>query len=114
MPNLINVIRAAKKASSAKDKKDKSTSTSKKPQTDEERKAEVARLLLGDSSTSFKAGETDEDVEGDMEWGTVLVFSCAKDCCRVLRSVEGGKSKAGWEDAKAAWKDEYVLVQWDV
>lgn len=114
MPNLINVIRAAKKASSSKDKKDSSgKSAPKKAQTDEERKAEVARLLLGDSAAS-KAGDPASEVEGDMEWGTVLVFSCTKDCCRVLRTGDDAKSRGGWEDAQAAWKDEYVLIQWDV
>lgn len=95
MPNLINVFREARKAQQSKAK------AGAKTQTDEERRAEVARLLRGE--------EVPEQGEGDMEWGTILVFSCIKDCCRADATGDG----KGWTDVKAAWKGEHVLVQWD-
>ena len=36
-------------------------------------------------------------VETQIEWGTVMVFSCENDCCR----------------DEEAWREEQVLVQWD-
>jgi pre-rRNA-processing protein TSR4 len=103
MPNLINVIRSARLASSSKSNK------TTKSQTDEERKAEVARLLNLTVGESKAETETDSEIEGDMEWGTILVFSCIKDCCKAKASAANGK----WVDVQAAWKDEYVVVQWD-
>lgn len=83
MPNLINVL----KGSGGKG------TEGKKPQTDEERKKEVERMLKGG------------DVErAGMEWGTCLIFSCAKDCC----------VKDGGVPTKSCWREEEVLVQWDV
>jgi pre-rRNA-processing protein TSR4 len=38
-----------------------------------------------------------------MEWGTILVFTCEKDC----RVGPGNKEKQG------AWTEELVLVHWD-
>ncbi|KAI5122504.1 hypothetical protein M0805_001412 [Coniferiporia weirii] len=55
----------------------------------EARKQEVERLLRGGG----KRG---------MDWGTCMVFSCEKDCC-----LEEGK------EAKEAWAEELVLVQWE-
>lgn len=54
--------------------------------TDEERRKEVQAALKRGGS-------------GGMEWGTCLVFSCANDCR---------------QEAKDAWREEYVLVQWDL
>lgn len=65
-----------------------------KNMTDEERRKAVERAL--------KKG--DKDARGSMEWGTCLVFSCEKDCCL-------GENR---KEAKEAWREEYVLVQWDV
>jgi pre-rRNA-processing protein TSR4 len=70
MPNLINVVKPA----------DKSVAKS-----DAARVAEVRAALA-------KGGDAD-----GMEWGTVLVFTCADDCC------EGAELFA----------EEEVLVQWD-
>lgn len=64
-----------------------------KKMTDEERRKAVERAL--------KKG--DKDARGSMEWGTCFVFSCEKDCCL------GENNK----EAKEAWREEYVLVQWD-
>jgi len=89
MPNLINVFRAA--SASGKEKKGK--------QTDEERRAEVARFLKGEEEEGGKTGE-----KGSMEWGTCMIFSCVGDCCR----TEDGK-----KEVKAGWSEEFVLVQWD-
>jgi len=76
MPNVINVLKAAK---------------GKTTQTDEERKAELERVLV-------RKGVTDE--RGTMEWGTCMVFSCSKDCT-------SGKEPV------AVWREEHVLVQWE-
>ncbi|KAK7445469.1 hypothetical protein VKT23_014887 [Stygiomarasmius scandens] len=38
-----------------------------------------------------------------MEWGTCMVFSCENDC-----RLEGGK------ETKEVWREERVVVQWDV
>ena len=83
MPNLINVLKSSK---------NKGKGTTKKEQTDEERRKEVERLLKGG------------DVErAGMEWGTCLIFSCENDCC-----VEDGTQ------AKSCWREEEVLIQWDL
>jgi len=80
MPNLINLIGAGSSA----DGDHGATS-------DEERKEVVRKLLKGEA-----------DGRG-MEWGTILVFTCEKDCC--LGS--GNKEK------QDAWSEELALVQWD-
>ena len=80
MPNLINIIGAGSSADG-----DRSATT------DEERKEVMRKLLKGDA-----------DGRG-MEWGTILVFSCEKDCCL----GPGNKEK------QDAWSEELVLVQWD-
>lgn len=79
MPNLINVLR---------------TGDTKTKQTDEERRQEVERAL--------KSGEA-PDATG-MEWGTCMIFSCAKDCCT---------DDVGDFEARESWREELVLVQWD-
>jgi len=61
--------------------------------TEEERKKEVEKVLKGGGDIN-KAG---------MEWGTCMIFTCGKDCC-----VENGSG------AKNCWREEIVLVQWDV
>lgn len=79
MPNLINVLRTGDVA---------------KKLTDEERRKEVERALKSGGAS---------DVRG-MEWGTCMVFSCAKDCCT---------DDAGEFEARESWREELVLVQWD-
>ncbi|KAI0028095.1 programmed cell death protein 2 [Vararia minispora EC-137] len=76
MPNLINVVKdyGQNVPPEVKD-------------TEEERREALEKLLKG----------KDEDARG-MEWGTVLVFTCEKDCC---------------PSVKARWREEHVLVQWD-
>ncbi|THH13102.1 hypothetical protein EW146_g7080 [Bondarzewia mesenterica] len=76
MPNLINVLR------------DADGSVEEKKMDDAERRKEVERLLKGGASRIGRG----------MEWGTIMVFSCEKDCC---------------EKEKDGWKEEVVLVQWD-
>jgi len=78
MPNLNNILRS-------------SSSTGEDSMTDAQRKEILRQLLNGGP-----------DGHG-MEWGTVLVFSCEKDCCQG-RSV---KEKQG------TWTEEVVLVHWD-
>lgn len=75
MPNLINIL---------KDASDKG-----KALTDEERRKAVEKALKGDAETR------------GMDWGTVMVFSCEKDCCT-------------GEGAKEAWREEHVLIQWEM
>jgi len=63
----------------------------KEAMTDEERKKAVEKALMrGD--------------EIGMEWGTCMVFSCEKDCC-----LDDGKG-----ESQECWREEIVLVQWDV
>lgn len=70
------------------------SSVNDKNLTDEERRQAVA--------TALKKG--DQDARGSMEWGTCMVFSCENDCCRDENNKE----------SKESWKEEFVLVQWDV
>jgi len=111
MPNLINVFRATSSKTSSK----------KAPkQTDQERRAEVARLLRSeevatlDTVVSGEGADTAKEdsaaAKGDMEWGTCMVFSCIADCCRAL---DDSKGPGVWKDVEAGWKEEVVLVQWD-
>lgn len=79
MPNLINVLRDVDRA--AEEAKQKKMS-------DDERRQEVERLLKGGMPSGGRG----------MEWGTIMVFSCEKDCC---------------ESRKDGWKEERVLVQWE-
>lgn len=64
-----------------------------KQPTDEERRKEVEKVLKGGADVE-KAG---------MEWGTCIIFSCENDCC-----VEDGK------ESRSCWREEVVLIQWDV
>ncbi|KAJ6485929.1 programmed cell death protein 2 [Mycena sanguinolenta] len=82
MPNLINVLRASG-----------STEGSRKL-TDEERRKLVEQELKGGSSGGGRG----------MEWGTCLIFSCAKDCSL----ADDGKN------ARESWREETVLIQWGV
>lgn len=78
MPNLINVLKASQ-----------DQSIDQKKQTVEERKKAIEEALKG----------------GDgMSWGTVMIFSCEKDCC--VATEEG-------TEARDCWREELVLVQWD-
>lgn len=61
-----------------------------KKQSDEERLKEVMQALKGESGVE-RVG---------MEWGTCMVFSCGKDC-----------SEKG---TPGTWREEHLLVQWDV
>jgi pre-rRNA-processing protein TSR4 len=79
MPNLINILR-----------RDPNTGGDDATTTDEQRKEVIQRLLKGDP-----------DGRG-MEWGTILVFCCEKDCIGL-----GEKEKEG------IWAEELVLVHWD-
>jgi pre-rRNA-processing protein TSR4 len=80
MPNLINILSESS-----------NTGTEVVTATEEQRKVEVEILLKGNP-----------DGRG-MEWGTVLVFSCEKDCSL----GPGNKEK------QDAWNEELVLVHWD-
>lgn len=62
-----------------------------KNMSDEERRKAVQEALKGGGGNR------------GMDWGTCMVFSCEKDCC-----TENGQG------AREAWKEEHVLVQWDI
>ncbi|KAI0343142.1 hypothetical protein BDW22DRAFT_1407066 [Trametopsis cervina] len=62
-------------------------------QTDEERRKEVERALKGGTGVE-RTG---------MEWGTCMVFSCEQNCC-----LDNGSP------VKGCWREEIVLVQWDI
>ncbi|KAI0305953.1 programmed cell death protein 2 [Multifurca ochricompacta] len=79
MPNLINMVGRS------------SNTEGDEIATDEQRKEVVRKLLKGEP-----------DGRG-MEWGTILVFSCEKDCCL----------GPGNEEKQDAWSEELVLVHWD-
>ena len=80
MPNLINILG-----------RDLNTGGEDIPTSNERRNEAIRRLLQGDS-------------EGrGMEWGTILVFTCEKDCC----IGPDNKEKQG------AWAEELVFVHWD-
>jgi len=64
------------------------------PQTDEDRRKAVEEAL--------KKGNKDD--RRTMEWGTAMVFSCENDCCL----------DADNKEAKYTWREEEVLLQWDV
>ncbi|KIJ61996.1 hypothetical protein HYDPIDRAFT_42259 [Hydnomerulius pinastri MD-312] len=83
MPNLINVLR-----DSVQDKE-----ADVRKLTDEQRIKAVQDALKRSREPGSRG----------MEWGTCMVFSCENDCCL---SEEG-------KDLKEAWREEYVLVQWD-
>jgi pre-rRNA-processing protein TSR4 len=68
----------------------------------EERQKEVERLVKG-----LKGGVEPGEVTGQ-EWGTCLVFTCEDDCC--LEQNEKGEH---WE-TRACWREEVVLVQWEL
>lgn len=80
MPNLINILGGV----STTGGEDATT-------TGEQRKEAVQQLLKSNPNGR------------GMEWGTVLVFTCEKDCCL----GPGNKEKQG------AWSEELVLVHWD-
>lgn len=52
---------------------DASAPKDKKAQTEDERKAELKRLAKGEAAAGA-------DEEGEMEWGTIMVFGCERDC----------------------------------
>jgi pre-rRNA-processing protein TSR4 len=81
MPNLINILGRGSSSGGEDD-----------TTTDEQRKEAVQRLLK----------KSDPEGRG-MEWGTILVFTCEKDCCL----GPDNKEKQG------AWSEELVLVHWD-
>ena len=83
---MPNLINVLKKADENKGKE-------KEKQSDEARRKEIEKQLKSSADVE-KVG---------MEWGTCFVFSCEKDCC-----VEAGT------DLKSCWREEVVLVQWDV
>jgi len=56
----------------------------KKPMTHQERMKEIGKTLQGGTD--------------GMEWGTCIIFSCENDC----------------SDNDGCWREEVVLVQWDV
>ncbi|KAH8116345.1 programmed cell death protein 2 [Phellopilus nigrolimitatus] len=92
MPHLISALRDSSQTIEADETRTPASdgaaeNRTKDAMTPEERQKEVERLL------KHGAGRD------GMEWGTCIVFSCEKDCCQ--------------EEAKEAWVEELVLVQWE-
>lgn len=79
MPNLINVL-PQRGVEAVK-------------MTEEERREMLEKALKGQETNGVNSR--------DMEWGTCMVFSCEKDCCRDLAGRE----------AKECWREEVVLIQ---
>jgi pre-rRNA-processing protein TSR4 len=80
MPNLINVLRVPDKVETGK-------------MADGERRKMVEKVL--------KSRESDGEGARGMDWGTCMVFSCEKDCCRDLDGKE----------AEECWREEVVSIQ---
>jgi pre-rRNA-processing protein TSR4 len=88
MPNLINVLK---------------NSTADQPGNQDQRHKKTGELTDGERK---KAVQEALKGGGDgMSWGTVMIFSCEKDCCYVTTEDK--------KDVKECWREEYVLVQWD-
>ena len=119
MPNLISVLQskrssvtgdAESKPSEEKEKQEEQKESTKpgtetetnEPDEPEEitpaRKEEVERLL-----------KRQGDDKRGMEWGTCMVFSCAKDCY----GAKPSPSQALTPEKKDLWTEELVLVQWE-
>lgn len=92
MPHLISLLKPSSRLGGVEDPK----------QSLEERQKEVERLIKG-----IKGGVKPDEVTGQ-EWGTCLVFACEDDCC--IEKTEQGER---WE-ARACWREEVVLVQWEL
>jgi pre-rRNA-processing protein TSR4 len=92
MPHLINFLRTTSQGGEREGAK----------QTLEERQKEVERLIKG-----LHGGVSPNEVTGQ-EWGTCLIFVCEDDCC-----VEKNEKGEFWE-ARSCWREELVLVQWEL
>lgn len=92
MPYLINLLRTPSESDEARAAN----------LTLEERRKEVERLVKG-----LKGGVRAEEMTGQ-EWGTCLLFTCEDDCC-----MEKNEQGEHWE-ARACWREEVVLVQWEM
>lgn len=71
VPQLINVLRPSSLSTTGAPPEQ----PKKGAQTEEERRAEIMRLAKGEARGDGEAGE--------MEWGTIMVFSCKNDCVGV-------------------------------
>ncbi|KAG8820378.1 hypothetical protein FRC19_008929 [Serendipita sp. 401] len=52
-----------------------------------------------------KAKQSPNAEENQMEWGTCLVYTCAKNCCQ--------DSNMSRNELQECWREETVLVQWE-
>lgn len=89
MPALIHVLKRPEEKAA------------KKSQTEEERKNELARLLLKQNTSGAVKPSLEKT---GLEYGTCMVFSCLKDC-----SVDPHTRT----EVKECWREEFVLVQWE-
>jgi pre-rRNA-processing protein TSR4 len=92
VPGLISVLKPESLTTEGIKKKKKSKKV-KQDQSAEERQKEIAAMLAGKSGEASEEGL--EVSEAGMEWGTVMVFGCKKDC------VGFGEEWVGveWEEA---------------
>lgn len=96
MPNLINILKNTITSTAI--------ATSDQPGDQDQRRKKTREQMDGERK---KAVEEALKGGGDgMSWGTVMIFSCEKDCCYVNADMG--------EESKECWREECVLVQWDM
>ena len=132
MPNLISILQS-KRSSVTGD------SESKPYEEKEKQEGQKESTKPGTETETGRPGEPEEPEEitparkeeverllkrqGDdkrgMEWGTCMVFSCAKDCynydyaANVNAKSGPSPSQALTPEKKDLWTEELVLVQWE-
>ena len=124
MPNLISVLQS--KRSSVTGDSQPESNNDQSPSSEEKQKQEEQKES---TKPGTETGEPDEPEEitparkeeverllkrqGDdkrgMEWGTCMVFSCAKDCYNYGTKPSPSPSP----EKKDLWTEELVLVQWE-
>ncbi|WWD18790.1 hypothetical protein CI109_103245 [Kwoniella shandongensis] len=82
VPSLISVLKPNAITTTGKPSEDQKET---KPLSEEERKKELERLAAGVKGEDKSAAEK----EGEMEWGTVLVYGCEKDCVGLVEEWVG-------------------------
>ncbi|EKM81971.1 hypothetical protein AGABI1DRAFT_112151 [Agaricus bisporus var. burnettii JB137-S8] len=96
MPNLINILKNTITSTAI--------ATSDQPGDQDQRRKKTREQMDGERK---KAVEEALKGGGDgMSWGTVMIFSCEKDCCYVTADMG--------EESKECWREECVIVQWDM
>ncbi|WVR06643.1 hypothetical protein IAU60_003675 [Kwoniella sp. DSM 27419] len=87
VPSLISVLRPNTLTTTGEAPKASKGET----KSEEERKKELARLAAGAKGDDASAAEE----EAEMEWGTVMIFGCEKDCVGITEEWVGVEWEAG-------------------